>query len=219
MDVLKTLENFDSSIKEAESIIKSLKNKRIEWCRQNNKEIKKLFPIKNKIYQIIELPDEYPFRDLEDDVYYFRPKNIIFNPANQFNYINEVYPFVKGQVLDYNLKEVERSYGHSEICITNIKEIEYSDSLDKKSNLFTKVYVMIDKNTGYYKIGRSKNPLRRERTLQSEKPTIEMLFNYDARVKDEKLLHDIFKQKRVRGEWFDLNGSDLIKIREYFDFN
>ena len=219
MDVLKSLENFAFSIKEAESIIKNIKNKRIEWCRENKKEIKKLYPIKNKIYQIIKLPDEYPFRDLEDDVYYFRPKNMIFNPANQFNYINEVYPFVKGQVLDYNLKDVGSSYGGYEICITNIKEIEYSESLDIKSNLFTKVYVMIDKNTGYYKIGRSKNPLRREKTLQSEKPTIEMLFNYDARVKDEKLLHDIFKQKRVRGEWFDLNGSDLIKIREYFDFN
>ena len=46
-----------------------------------------------------------------------------------------------------------------------------------------------------------------------------MLFNYDARVKDEKILHGMFKEKRIRGEWFDLNGSDLIKIREYFNFN
>ena len=82
---------------------------------------------------------------------------------------------------------------------------------------FTKVYVMIDKNTGYYKIGRSKNPQYRERTLQSEKPTIEMLFNHEARVKDEKDLHKMFQDKRVRGEWFDLNGSDLYKIREYFN--
>ena len=27
----------------------------------------------------------------------------------------------------------------------------------------------------------------------------------------------MFSDKRVRGEWFDLNGSDLYKIREYFN--
>ena len=74
---------------------------------------------------------------------------------------------------------------------------------------------MIDKNTGYYKIGRSVNPSIREKTLQSEKPTIEMLFNHDAEVKDEKELHNMFSEKRIRGEWFDLNGSDLCKIKDY----
>ena len=37
------------------------------------------------------------------------------------------------------------------------------------------------------------------------------------RVKDEKQLHSIFNEKRVRGEWFDLNGSDLKTIRQYFN--
>jgi len=81
----------------------------------------------------------------------------------------------------------------------------------------TKVYVMIDKNTGYYKIGRSKNPKIREKTLQSEKPTIEMLFNHDAKTVDEKVLHSKFSEKRVRGEWFDLCGSDLSMISDYFN--
>ena len=76
---------------------------------------------------------------------------------------------------------------------------------------------MIDKNTGYYKIGRSIRPLYREKTLQSEKPTIEMLFNYDARIKDEIKLHNIFKDKNVRGEWYNLDGTDLQKIKEYFN--
>ena len=34
---------------------------------------------------------------------------------------------------------------------------------------------MIDHNTGYHKIGISNNPSYREQTLQSEKPTIDML--------------------------------------------
>jgi hypothetical protein len=53
--------------------------------------------------------------------------------------------------------------------------------------------------------------------LQSEKPTIEMIYSHDARIKDEKVLHDYFKSKRVRGEWFDLSGSDLQYIKEYFN--
>jgi hypothetical protein len=75
---------------------------------------------------------------------------------------------------------------------------------------------MIDKNTGYYKIGRSKNPKIRETTLQSEKPTIEMIFSVESKMSDEKVLHDLFKNKRIRGEWFDLSGSDINTIREYF---
>ena len=76
---------------------------------------------------------------------------------------------------------------------------------------------MIDKNTGYYKIGKSTNPNLRERTLQSEKPTIEMIFNKEAKQSDEKKLHEMFKENRIRGEWFDLNGSDLIKIKNYLE--
>jgi hypothetical protein len=76
---------------------------------------------------------------------------------------------------------------------------------------------MIDKNTGYYKIGRSLKPKFREKTLQSEKPTIELLFSNDAKIKKEKDLHNMFSDKRIRGEWFDLNGSDLTKIKEYLN--
>ena len=74
---------------------------------------------------------------------------------------------------------------------------------------------MIDHNTGYYKIGRSADPKKRERTLQSEKPTIEMLFCFKSDEKEEIHLHLLFKDKRVRGEWFDLTVKDLGKIKEY----
>jgi hypothetical protein len=39
---------------------------------------------------------------------------------------------------------------------------------------------------------------------------------FDARIKDEKIIHDMFVQKRIRGEWFDLSGSDVAKIFNYF---
>lgn len=78
----------------------------------------------------------------------------------------------------------------------------------------TKVYIMIDKNTGYYKIGRSIKPKKRESTLQSEKPTIEMLFYFEATKDLELNLHKHFSSKRVRGEWFNLTNEDLDYIKQ-----
>ena len=218
MDVLKELEIFNQEIQEAKSVVKDLKTKRIEWCRLNKEEIKKLYPKKGKIYQIVDNKSAFKYRhysdNLNDEVYFFKVLNTTFAPHRDFEQdYGDERPTVKGVVLDCNLNEV---FSQDQIYITNLKEVNNSSTLKKLQSDFTKVYVMIDKNTGYYKIGRSINPEKRERTLQSEKPTIEMLFNHDARVADEKQLHNMFVDKRVRGEWFDLNGSDLNKIRNYF---
>jgi len=218
MDVIKELENYNEEIQEAKRFLEGLVYKRILWCREHRKEIKKLYPVKGKIYQIVGIKNALKYRwyldNLSDDVYFFKSTDPRFTPHRDFetSYGNEK-PTVKGSVLDCNFNEVKVDI---EIYVTNLKEVNESQTPEKLRSKFTKVYVMIDKNTGYYKIGRSVDPKRRERTLQSEKPTIEMLFNHDARVKDEKELHNMFSDKRVRGEWFDLNGSDLNKIRKFF---
>ena len=77
---------------------------------------------------------------------------------------------------------------------------------------------MKDFNTGYYKIGISNSPEYREKTLQSEKPTIEMICNkkYVSRrmaLSFEQALHKTFSKKRVRGEWFELNQNDVEEIK------
>jgi hypothetical protein len=74
---------------------------------------------------------------------------------------------------------------------------------------------MIDDNTKLYKIGRSKNHSYREKTLQSEKPTIEMILNIQTSIHVEKELHEMFKHKRIRGEWFNLTYEDLKEIKDY----
>jgi hypothetical protein len=73
-----------------------------------------------------------------------------------------------------------------------------------------KCYIMIDGATKYVKIGKSINPENRERTLQSEKPTIKMIhvFNNDI----EKILHQKYNDKRLRGEWFDLTEDEVNHI-------
>lgn len=78
------------------------------------------------------------------------------------------------------------------------------------------IYLMLDSATGYHKIGFSKNPKFREKTLQSEKPTVELLAQYKGSVSDETYLHIFFLEKRIRGEWFALNESDIKEIEFYF---
>ena len=81
------------------------------------------------------------------------------------------------------------------------------------------VYLMKDTSNGYYKIGISNKPEYREKTLQSEKPTIEMLAckKFPTRKIAEAIesaLHAAYSQQRLRGEWFNLNEEDVAAIIE-----
>ena len=78
---------------------------------------------------------------------------------------------------------------------------------------------MNDTTNNYYKIGISKNPTYREKTLQSEKPTIEMIAfkkfpNRKIAKSFEKALHSSYDSNRIRGEWFDLNQAEVNDIVE-----
>lgn len=70
-----------------------------------------------------------------------------------------------------------------------------------------KTYLMKDNSTGYYKIGKSIKPEVREKTLQSEKPSILMIAQCLFDIESE--LHSKFSLKRVRGEWFMLDDNDI----------
>ena len=79
------------------------------------------------------------------------------------------------------------------------------------------LYIMKDNSNGYYKIGISNKPEHRERTLQGEKPTIEMINNKKFAKRKialsiEKSLHQTYSAQRIRGEWFDLNDEDIEDI-------
>lgn len=81
------------------------------------------------------------------------------------------------------------------------------------------VYLMKDTSNGYYKIGISNTPEYREKTLQSEKPTIELLASkkYPTRKIAEAIesaLHTAYSQQRLRGEWFKLDDVDVAAIIE-----
>ena len=79
-----------------------------------------------------------------------------------------------------------------------------------------KTYLMKDSNTGLTKIGKAVDPKHRERTLQSEKPTISLFAVCEDNVELE--LHNKFEDKRVRGEWFNLMENEIEDIVNSYKF-
>ncbi|MFC4163387.1 GIY-YIG nuclease family protein [Epilithonimonas zeae] len=77
------------------------------------------------------------------------------------------------------------------------------------------VYLMINTETSLIKIGYSKNPLYREKTLQSQEPQIYLIACWNANRKIETELHRKFKNNRVRGEYFQLNFNDLKDLKNF----
>jgi hypothetical protein len=97
---------------------------------------------------------------------------------------------------------------------TNNNDIQ--DEFQHQDDCF--VYLMIDTINKYYKIGISNKPEWREKTLQSEKPTIELIaskkfLNRKIASSFEKALHNTYSEKRIRGEWFVLDLNEVNEIR------
>jgi len=126
-------------------------------------------------------------------------------------------------------------YGSEEIAHMLFKQyaIDYRNALNEcgvnweerdpevveASNESCYVYLMVDTTNGYYKIGISNKPEYREGTLQSEKPTIELLCakKFPSRTiakAFESALHSTYESKHLRGEWFQLDARDIIELTE-----
>lgn len=134
------------------------------------------------------------------------------------------------------LEKIDRfTYGDELASIDGIlmavgkKGFDYVPSLIKKdvfTNIFTmniqevaalvgnKIYLMFNPRNGYTKIGRSIKPKARERTLQGEEPQTEIIALWHSPKSTEKKLHSTFKSKKIRGEWFNLEISDLLKLKK-----
>ena len=71
------------------------------------------------------------------------------------------------------------------------------------------VYLMRNNRNGYYKIGKSKNPIYREVTLQAEDPDVILILAVKCRAAVERDLHRHFARHRLRGEWFSLSAAQV----------
>lgn len=81
-----------------------------------------------------------------------------------------------------------------------------------ESNYTVFVYVMEDTRNGLVKIGKSKHPKKRERTLQSEAPSTELRLAVPCDESTEAELHERYSTARVRGEWFKIDRKTLFEL-------
>lgn len=96
-----------------------------------------------------------------------------------------------------------------------IDDSRFEDKIKKlrklnKKQIEYKTYIMKDELNSLYKIGKSKDAVLREKTLQSEKPSIKIVKVFENNI--EKELHKQYKEFRVRGEWFNLNSIQVKYI-------
>jgi len=76
----------------------------------------------------------------------------------------------------------------------------------------TFTYLMKDPFTGFIKIGKSRSPRAREITLQSQNISTTLMYYAFSDIFLEKQLHQEYKEFRIRGEWFDLNETQVSEL-------
>lgn len=113
------------------------------------------------------------------------------------------------ELLDQEVPEI----GVFSDYVSHVTELEESNS--KRVKKIKQTYLMINSD-GHVKIGKSSTPEKREKTLQSQQPCINLYAVGTLNV--EKELHEKFKDKRIRGEWFDLNLDEIKSIIEEYGF-
>ena len=79
------------------------------------------------------------------------------------------------------------------------------------------IYLIENENDGLIKIGIGKNPKLRIKQLSTGSTSkLSLLFHIesDFASKIENILHRIYSDRRKNGEWFDLQGIDLLHIEK-----
>ena len=77
-----------------------------------------------------------------------------------------------------------------------------------------KTYLMYDDMTQKFKIGKSYDPYKREKTLCSDRCSIYLVAYCDYDI--ESVLHSMYSDYRNRGEWFNLSTKQVSLIIKYF---
>lgn len=89
-------------------------------------------------------------------------------------------------------------------------------------NALTWIYLIKDETTGLIKIGRSDDPehrlktLIKQATLMPYENRFTLLFTWEDYPYIESVLHDTYKEERVRGEWFDLSPEAIKDIKDEY---
>ena len=124
----------------------------------------------------------------------------------------------------FNGGEYIRVMGGNKFTTLFLLSRVFVDDVDADNRTYY-TYLMTDENNGSTKIGFSSNPQYRERTLQSEKPSIvlkkQIPFHTESEARNlESKLHQRYKNKGygLRGEWFNLPYKEIVELLNEFDW-
>jgi hypothetical protein len=131
---------------------------------------------------------------------------------NQWDMYKDYRQYVIRNLFADHLEQVEKIIDGYKPLVGDEKTV------DEQNNEPCHVYLMKDQANDFFKIGISNKPNYRERTLQSEKPTIDLIASKEFPSRTiaesiERALHDSYSDKRLRGEWFDLDPKDIKDIK------
>ncbi|MBO7616146.1 MAG: GIY-YIG nuclease family protein [Bacteroidales bacterium] len=186
-------------------------------------------------YQLKTSPSNTNDADYKQVSFSLLPQDIVLFAAEQVNAIRctfengdeplDLYPENEIASLSFKFyfQKFEQALSECGVDLESCSSEESIKTGDDKNNEPTWkdstcfVYLMKDESNGFYKIGISNKPEYRERTLQSEKPTIVLLKSKEFPTRTiaeaiESALHKAYGDKRLRGEWFELDEKDVNNI-------
>lgn len=120
----------------------------------------------------------------------------------------------KNEILKKDNYNLENCILEKQRHIENLVDKLFRKANKKSNEDNSKTYLMKNNNTKLYKIGYSKNPKHREKTLQSQEPSIKMVKIWNKNI--ERKLHKLYSEYRVRGEWFNLTPIQVKYICTQF---
>lgn len=175
---------------------------------------------------IDSLTEDYDLRDQYMDILYDEIfSQPIFSLVSEYKII-EVIDEIMNNVYDSLLtkkeykkmiKQEKRNISENVALAKSINDLSLVKEVPIKKSKQTekKCYIMKNCRNGFYKIGNSSSPEKREKTLQAEEPEIKIIKVF--RQNHESDLHQRYANQRKRGEWFDLTDVQLKYICTHYE--
>ena len=153
----------------------------------------------NIAYECLKCSCEYyksEYEDLQNECEYWK------NQCEKLNVGKNSYKALLDMATEENIE------------YTNIRK-SFINSLIQTNTLVSgqKTYLIYDDITKKFKIGKSYDPYKREKTLCSDRCSINLVAYCDYDI--ESVLHSMYSEYRVRGEWFNLSTNQVRLIIKY----
>jgi hypothetical protein len=174
-----------------------------KWLRFNKEN--GLITYQDKIEKILTLSELQSLKKLVSDL----ELKYIDKKLND-NIINKLHN-KHLQQYEYN-KQIEREERRKRDVQTRLDRLEKDRLWPTKP---TKIYFILDKSTGYVKIGYSQNVSKRFSAIKCCNTSVELITFFNGIIQDETNLHNLLEDKKISGEWYNLDLSDIEKIGKY----